>query len=332
MHYKFLGNTGLKVSELCLGCMTFGRESSKALSFQIMDMFLERGGNFFDTANVYERGTSEMVLGEWLKDKPRDEMVIATKVRFPMGDDPNNVGLTRKHILQSIEDSLNRLGLDYIDLYQVHMWDSATPLEETLRTLDTLVQSGKVRYIGASNFTAWQLQKAIDMSRYNGWESFVTLQPLYNLLDRELEWELLPLAQNEGLGTLIWSPLRGGWLSGKYTRDMQAPPSGTRVKKATEQGWSETWDVYANERTWQILDVLEAIADDLDRSVAQVALRWMMQRPGVTTPIIGVRKLSHLEDNLGATEFELSEAQMTQLNEVSEQPKPYPYSFIKDRE
>lgn len=332
MKYKFLGKTGLKVSELCLGCMTFGRESSKALSFEMMDIFYDRGGNFFDTADVYGRGTSETILGEWLKGKPRQRLVIATKVRGAMGDDPNNVGLSRKHILQAVEDSLSRLGLDYIDLYQVHMWDSATPLEETLSTLNDLVRSGKVRYIGASNFAAWQLQKALDLSRQHGWEAFVSLQPLYNLLDRELEWELLPLCQNEGLGTLIWSPLRGGWLSGKYTRDMEAPPDGTRVKTASDQGWSESWDVYANERTWQIVESIQSIAEELGRSSAQVSLRWLMQQPGVTTPIIGASKKHHLEDNLGTVEFELTELHMDQLDQVSRLPKPYPYSFIRERE
>ena len=331
MKYKFLGNTGLKVSEHCLGCMTFGRESTKEESFRMLDLFYENGGNFFDTADVYGQGVSETILGEWLKDKPREEMVIATKVRGAMSESPNDVGLSRKHILHAIDASLKRLRIDYIDLYQVHMWDSATPLEETLSTLNTLVQSGKIRYIGASNFTGWQLQKAIDISKQHGWEGFISLQPLYNLLDRELEWELLPLCQNEGLGTLIWSPLRGGWLSGKYTQDMQAPPKDTRVHQASEQGWSEDWDTYANERTWRIVAALQSIATDLHRSVAQVALRWVMQRPGVTTPIIGVRKVAHLVDNLGAADFELNEDQMSVLNAVSEMPKPYPYSFISDR-
>lgn len=332
MNYKFFGKTGLKVSELCLGCMTFGREASKDLSFQMMDTFYEQGGNFFDTADVYGRGTSEKILGEWLKGKPRSSMVIATKVRGAMGEDPNNVGLSRKHIMDAVDASLKRLGLDYIDLYQVHMWDSATPLEETLSTLNQLVLSGKVRYIGASNFSGWQLQKAVDLSRQYGWQAFISLQPLYNLLDRELEWELLPLCQNEGLATMIWSPLRGGWLSGKYTRDMEAPPEDTRVKKASEQGWSESWDAYANERTWQILDVLREIAAELDRSVAQISLRWLMQRPGVTVPIIGASKIRHLKDNLGAADFQLSQEQMARLNQVSEPQRPYPYGFIQIRE
>ena len=332
MKTKFFGSTGLKVSELCLGCMTFGRESDKDLSFQMMDIFYEQGGNFFDTADVYGRGTSEKILGKWLQDKPREEMVIATKVRGAMGEGPNNVGLSRKHILDAVDRSLERLGLDYIDLYQVHMWDSATPLEETLSTLHQLVLSGKVRYIGASNFSGWQLQKAVDLSRQHGWEAFVSLQPLYNLLDRELEWELLPLCQNEGIATMIWSPLRGGWLSGKYSRDMDAPPEDTRVSQASEQGWSESWEAYANERTWRILDALRSIAKEQDRSVAQVSLRWLMQRPGVTVPIIGVSKMHHLKDNLGAADFVLSDEQMAALNQVSEPQYPYPYGFIRERD
>jgi len=332
MKHIFFGSTGLKVSELCLGCMTFGRESRKDLSFQMMDTFYEQGGNFFDTADVYGRGTSELILGKWLQNKPREEVVIATKVRGAMGDDPNNVGLSRKHILNAVDASLTRLGLDYIDLYQVHMWDSATPLEETLSTLNQLVLSGKVRYIGASNFTGWQLQKAVDLSRQHSWEGFVSLQPLYNLLDRELEWELLPLCRNEGIATMIWSPLRGGWLSGKYSQEMEAPPEDTRVKQASEQGWSESWDAYANERTWRILDVLRKIADELDRSVAQISLRWLMQRPGVTAPIIGASKMRHLKDNLGAADFALSDEQMAMLDKVSQPQQPYPYGFIRERE
>lgn len=187
MNYRFFGKTGLKVSELCLGAMTFGRESSKEVSFQLMDRFVDAGGNFIDTANVYSIGISESVVGEWLKGKTRSDLVIATKVRGRMAEGPNNEGLSRKHIMDQVDASLKRLGTDYIDLYQVHMWDDATPLEETLSTLDMLVKAGKVRYIGASNYAGWQLQKAIDLSVMHGWEKFVSLQPLYNLLDRELE-------------------------------------------------------------------------------------------------------------------------------------------------
>jgi aryl-alcohol dehydrogenase-like predicted oxidoreductase len=230
MEYRKLGKTGLKVSELCLGAMTFGRESTEEVGFQIMDRFADAGGNFIDTADVYTRGISEEIVGRWMKDKPRDNFIIATKVRFAMGEDPNEVGLSRKHILAGVEASLSRLGTDYIDLYQVHAWDSGTPLEETLSTLDSLVKSGKVRYTGASNFSGWQLQKAVDLSLHNGWEPFSCLQPLYNLLDRSTEWELMPVCLNEGLGVIPWSPLRGGWLSGKYRRGMTEPPKDSRVE------------------------------------------------------------------------------------------------------
>ena len=328
MDYRYLGRTGLKVSELCLGAMTFGRESTEAESIQMMNRFVEAGGNFIDTANVYTRGISEEIVGRWLRNRNRNELVIATKARFPMGEGPNDLGLSRKHLLGAVEDSLRRLQTDYLDLYQVHCWDPGTPLDETLSTLDTLVRSGKVRYIGASNYSGWQLQKAIDMSRYHAWEPFSSLQPLYNLLDRSLEWELVPVCENEGLGIIPWSPLRGGWLSGKYRRGMAAPVAGTRIEKAEQEGWSESWSAYNTERTWSILDALFAVAEETGKQPAQVALRWLLQRPGVTAPIVGARTLAHLESNLGATGWTLSPAQMAQLTEVSEPELPYPYDFI----
>ncbi|MBN1993777.1 MAG: aldo/keto reductase [Anaerolineae bacterium] len=330
MEYRYLGRTGMKVSQLCLGAMTFGREADKKTSFRMMDRFVEAGGNFIDTADVYTRGVSEEIVGRWLKGKTRDDFVIATKVRFPMGDGPNDLGLSRKHIMAGIESSLRRLGTDYIDLYQVHCWDPGSPLEETLSTLHTLVQRGKVRYLGASNYNGWQLQKAIDLSKQMDWESFVSLQPLYNLLDRNIEWELVPVSLNEGLGIIPWSPLRGGWLSGKYRRGMAAPPSGTRVEIAEKEGWSESWSAYANERTWSILDVLFAVAEETGKSPAQVALNWLIHRPGVTAPITGARNLKHLEDNLGAAGWALSDDQMARLTEASEMTPAYPYSFIRN--
>jgi len=325
MEYRYLGRTGLKVSELCLGAMTFGRESSEAESYQMLDYFKAVGGNFIDTADVYSKGLSETILGRWLKQHNREDFVIATKVRFNMGDSPNDMGLSRKHILAGIDASLKRLGTDYVDLYQIHSWDPGAPLEETLETLDGLVKSGKVRYIGASNVAAWQLQKAIDISRHNGWEPFSCLQPLYNLLDRELEWGLVPVCLNEGVGIIPWSPLRGGWLSGKYQRGMDAPPGGTRVEEAEKQGWSESWRAYANEHTWSILDTLQEISAETGNSPAQIALNWLLQMPGVTAPIIGARNLKHLKDNLGSTGWSLTAEQMTKLNDVSRKPLPYPY-------
>jgi aryl-alcohol dehydrogenase-like predicted oxidoreductase len=328
MDYRYLGKTGLKVSELCLGAMTFGRETNEETSHQILDRFIETGANFIDTADVYSRGISEEIVGRWLKDKARDDLVIATKVRFPMGDGPNEVGISRKHILAGVENSLRRLNTDYIDLYQVHCWDNGTPLEETLSTLDSLVKSGKVRYIGVSNFNGWQLQKALDLSRNMGWEPFSCLQPQYNLLCRSTEWELIPVCQNEGLGVIPWSPLKGGWLSGKYQRGMTAAPKGSRVEIAEEKGWSESWSAYNNEHTWTVLDALFAVAEDVGKTPAQVALNWLLQRPGVTAPIIGARTMAQLEDNLKASGWSLNEEQMAQLNQASELTLPYPYDFI----
>ena len=325
MEYRYLGRTGLKVSELCLGAMTFGRESTKTESNQMLDHFKAAGGNFIDTADVYSRGLSEKILGRWLKKQNREDFVIATKVRFNMGDGPNEIGLSRKHILASIESSRKRLDTDYVDLYQIHSWDPGAPLEETLQTLEGLIKSGKVRYIGASNVAAWQLQKAIDISSHNGWEAFSCLQPLYNLLDRETEWGLIPVCLNEGIGIIPWSPLRGGWLSGKYQRGMDAPPEGTRVEEAEKQGWSESWRAYANERTWSIVDTVQSISVVTGKSPAQIALNWLLQMPGVTAPIIGARNLKHLRDNLGSTGWSLTAEQMTKLNDVSQKPLPYPY-------
>jgi aryl-alcohol dehydrogenase-like predicted oxidoreductase len=307
--------------------MTFGRETEESISYDMLDRFVDAGGNFIDTADVYSLGLSETILGRWLNRKKRDDYVIATKVRFPMGDGPNDYGLSRKHIVSGIDASLKRLNTDYIDLYQVHRWDPDTPLEETLSTLNDLVKTGKVRYVGCSNFKGWHLQKAVDISKENGWEPFTCLQPLYNLLDRAIEWELIPVCLNEGIGVIPWSPLRGGWLSGRYKRGMAGPEEGSRVHTAGKLGWSETWEVYANERTWAIIDEMFEIADEMGVEPVQVALRWLIQRPGVTAPIIGVRTMAHLESNLGAVGWELSGDQMRKLNTISDIKPPYPYDF-----
>lgn len=328
MNYRFLGKTGLKVSELGLGAMTFGRETSEQDSHQLMDYFVEAGGNFIDTADIYSVGGSEKVVGSWLKTKPRSSIILATKTRYAMSADPNDLGLSRKHIIDAVEASLKRLGTDYIDLYQVHCWDSKTPLEETLSTLDTLVKSGKVRYIGASNFSGWQLQKALELSRHNSWEPFCSLQPQYNLLCRSTEWELVEVCMNEGLGLIAWSPLRGGWLSGKFNRSLTQAPSGSRIELAEEKGWDESWSNYNNEYTWQVIDALLAVAAETGKSAAQVAINWLLQRPGVTAPIIGARTMGQLQDNLGAAGWVLDAGQMGRLNQASDLPLPYPYSEI----
>jgi aryl-alcohol dehydrogenase-like predicted oxidoreductase len=306
--------------------MTFGRETSEQDSFKILDRFVAEGGNFVDTADVYTRGVSEEIVGKWLQDQKRDDVVLATKVRFPMGEGPNDIGLSRKHIISGVKESLRRLGTDYIDLYQVHAWDPRTPLEEILSTLNDLVREGLVRYIGASNFKGWQLQKAIDLSRRNGWEAFVCLQPQYNLLCRATEWELLDVCINEGLGVIPWSPLRGGWLSGKYTKDMVTPPENTRVALAEKEGWGESWSNYNNESTWQVLETLYAVAKEAEKTPAQAAINWLLNQPGVTAPIIGARTMEQLEANLGAAGWSLTKEQIDRLNRASDLYVTYPYN------
>lgn len=330
MEYRFLGHTGLRVSELCLGAMTFGRqnEATEEESHSMLDRFVAAGGNFIDTANVYSTGVSEEIVGKWLSRQRRDDLVIATKVRFPMGSGPNDLGLSRKHILTSVEASLKRLQTDYIDLYQVHCWDPATPLEESLSTLNDLVRRGIVRYLGVSNFTGWQLQRAIDLSREKGWERFVCLQPQYNLLCRSTEWELIPASIREGLGVIPWSPLRGGWLSGKFRRGMTAPPDDSRIKLAEEKDWGEKWSAYNNEHTWNVLDALHAVAAKTGKTPAQVAINWLLRKPGVTAPIIGARRMTQLEANLGSSGWTLSEEHVRHLDDASALQPPYPYDFI----
>jgi aryl-alcohol dehydrogenase-like predicted oxidoreductase len=329
VEYRFLGRTGLKVSELCLGTMLFGDPTDERTAHRMLDRFVEAGGTFIDTADVYGAGGSEEILGRWLARRSRDDLVIATKAYGSMGPGPNDRGAGRKHLVSAVEASLRRLRTDYLDLYQIHVFDDATPLGETLSTLDGLVRSGKVRFLGASNYAGWQLQKSIDLARHSGWEPFACLQPLYNLLDREAEWDLVPVCRAEGVGVIPWSPLRGGWLTGRYRRGMQTPPAGSRVDADPDAGgWPEAWRTYATERTWDVLDALQEVAKATGRSPAQVALRWLMQRPGVTAPIIGARTPEHLEDNLAAAGTALADEHMVRLTEVSDRPQPYPFGLL----
>jgi aryl-alcohol dehydrogenase-like predicted oxidoreductase len=325
--YRRLGNTGLMVSELCLGCMTFGREADEEVSKTLVDSFLGAGGNFIDTADVYSNGHSEEITGRAIKGV-RDDVVLATKVRFPMGDGPNDVGLSRKHVIGGCEESLRRLGTDYIDLYQVHCWDAATPLAETLGALTDLVRAGKVRYIGISNFTAWQIVKSGSLSDASGFERFVCLQPQYSAVERNIEREILPACQEEGLGVIPWSPLGGGFLSGKYRRG-ERPPEGSRISEA-EASMEEYWDRRATERNWAVLDAIGRVSEETGRSYAQVSLNWLLRQEAVTAPIVGARTLEQLEDNLGASGWELDEAQEDAITEAGALEDVYPYRFIRN--
>ena len=327
MEYRRLGGTGLMVSELCLGCMTFGRELDEEGSKEIVERFLEAGGNFIDTADVYANGVSEEITGRAIKGV-REDVVLATKVRFPMGEGPNDVGLSRKHVLAGCDASLRRLNTEYIDLYQVHMWDAATPLEETLSALTDLVRQGKVRYIGASNFTGWQLMKALCVSELKGFERFVSLQPQYSLVERNIEREVLPVCREEGLGVIPWSPLGGGFLSGKYRRG-EEPPEDSRIAGATDE-MEEAWTRRATERNWRTLDVVDEISEETGKSYAQISLNWLLRQEDVTAPIIGARRLDQLEDNLGATGWELCAGQVGRLSAASAIEDIYPYRMIRE--
>jgi len=327
MEYRFLGNTGLKVSELAFGTQTFGWGADEKTAHALADLFLEAGGNLFDTADSYNSGVAESMLGSWLKArKNRHSVIVATKVFFPTGNGPNDAGASRKHIFHSINESLDRLKTDYVDLYQIHCFDLSTPLEETLSTLDDLVRAGKIRYMGASNYTASQLEKALMLSEIHQWESFSALQAEYSLIVRSTEWELLPLCKEEGVGFLAWSPVAGGWLTGKYGRN-QPPPSNSRVGR--KDRWDDQPEQRESELTWRIIDNLIEIGKDCGKTPAQIALNWILQQPGITASILGVRTLEQLKENLGCIGWQLSEEEMNKLKKASDVPLPYPYRFIE---
>jgi aryl-alcohol dehydrogenase-like predicted oxidoreductase len=330
MRYRTLGSSGCSVSELCLGTMTFGAETDEEGAHTQLDRFVEAGGNLVDTADVYSKGVSEEIIGRWLAARPAevtDSVVLATKGRFPMGSGPNDVGLSRRHLTRALEDSLRRLGTDSVDLYQVHSWDPLTPIAETLRTLDDFVRAGKIQYYGFSNFTGWQLTKAVHTARELGLAAPVTLQPQYSLIVRETEWEIVPAAVDAGLGLLPWSPLGGGWLSGKYQRD-QRPTGSTRLGEDPGRGM-EAWERRGTERTWRIIEAVQTVAEQTGASMAQVALSWLTGQPGVTSTILGARTLEQLEDNLGSVDCVLDVDQLTLLNEASDlHTSDYPYGAL----
>lgn len=311
MEYRRLGRTGLKVSELCLGTMTFGWTADEATSLDILSAAFDAGINFFDTANIYSGGVAEEIMGKWLQGRPRDQVVIATKVRGAMGNGPNDQGLSRVHIMNAVEGSLRRLGTDYIDLYQCHWPDDDTPLEETLRALDDLVHQGKVRYIGCSNYPAWKLCKALWISDKYGLARFDCLQPHYNLVHRaEFERELMPLCADQGLGVIPYSPLAGGFLTGKYRRG-QPIPEGTRGQT------SQRVKSYMTEANFALIERMEALGRERGLTIAQVALAWLLTNPVITSPIIGANSVAQLRESLGAVGQRLSPEEKQALDEAS---------------
>lgn len=328
MEHRLLGNSGCAVSALALGTLTFGNETDEGGSFAQLDRFTEAGGSLIDTADVYAGGRSEAIIGRWLAARPgmRDAVVIATKGRFPTNDSPNGHGLSRQHLARALDESLRRLGVETIDLYQLHGWDPLTPVQETLHFLDDAVHAGKINYVGLSNFTGWQIQKYVDLADAGELSSRpVTVQPQYNLLARAIEWEVAPVCQAEGLGLLPWSPLASGWLTGKYRRG-EAPGSGTRLAEQMDQGM-RVWNQRGHlERNWEILDVVRKVAEQRDASMGQVAIAWLLGRPAVTSVILGARTLKQLDDNLAAAGLTLSEDEIRLLDEASEPATPdYPY-------
>jgi aryl-alcohol dehydrogenase-like predicted oxidoreductase len=330
MRYRTLGTSGCAVSELGLGTMTFGAETDEPGSHAQLDRFVEAGGNLVDTADVYTAGASEQIIGRWLGSRPADvtgPVVLATKARFPMGTDPNAQGLSARHLTRALDDSLRRLGVEAVDLYQAHAWDPLTPLTETLRTLDGFVRAGKIRYYGLSNFTGWQLTKAVHTARALGLSEPVTLQPQYSLIVREIEWEIVPAALDAGLGLLPWSPLGGGWLSGKYRRD-QRPTGETRLGEDPGRGM-EAWERRGTERTWRIIEAVERIAEARGEPMSRVALAWVTNRPAVSATILGARTLEQLEENLLSAGLRLTEEETAALDEASDPAAPdYPYGEL----
>ena len=330
MRYRLLGKSGCAVSELCLGTMTFGAETDEAGSHEQLDLFVEAGGTLVDTADVYSAGVSEEIIGRWLADRPADlteSVVLATKGRFATDSRPNGNGLSARHLTRALDASLGRLGVDTVDLYQVHAFDPHTPMEETLRTLDGFVQAGKIRYYGLSNFTGWQLTKAVLTARALGLREPVTLQPQYSLIVREIEWEVVPAALDVGMGLLPWSPLGGGWLSGKYTRD-QRPTGETRLGEDPGRGM-EAYDRRGSDRTWRIIDAVERVATDRGISMAEVALAWVNNRPAVVSAILGARTTEQLAANLKAADLELTAEEQASLDEASDlAATDYPYGEL----
>jgi aryl-alcohol dehydrogenase-like predicted oxidoreductase len=330
MKYRQLGASGLFVPELCFGTGTFGGGSEffkkwgstdTAQAKRLVDICLDAGINMFDTADIYSRGLAEEILGKAIEGRQRDKLILSTKATFPFGEGPNNQGSSRLHLLKQVEGSLKRLGTDYIDIYHMHGFDGNTPVEETLRTLDDLVESGKLRYIAASNFSGWHLMKSLAVSEKYGWSRYVVHQVYYSLVNREYEWELMPLGLDQRVGAIVWSPLAAGKLGGKYRRSQPLP-----ANSRAALGGSPVPDAVTNEEIlYNTVEVLYELAAETGRTVAQVALNWVLQRPTISTVIVGARNEEQLKQNLEAAGWNLSPEQVKRLDKVSEQPPIYPY-------
>ena len=331
MEYRQLGRSGLKVPELCFGCGTFGGHDELfdawgatediAEARKVVDICMEAGLNFFDTADIYSYGRSESVLGGAIKHLKREEVLISTKATFRFGDGPNDIGSSRYHLIQALEGSLKRLGTDYIDVYHLHEIDSLTPVDEMLSTLDNFVRSGKVRYIACSNFSGWLLMKSLSVSERYGWSRYVGHQGYYSLVGREYEWELMPLALDQGLGALVWSPLGWGRLTGKIRRETGIP----KESRLNSRLVVDIGPRVADEHLYKVLDAIDEVARETGKTVPQIALNWVLRRPTVSTAIIGAPNQEQLRQNLGAVGWSLTPEQIARLDAASDLPLGYPY-------
>src|SRR6266478_2762221 len=330
MEYRQLGKSGLKVPELCFGAGTFGganeffkawSETTQEEANRIVDICMDAGMNLFDTADIYSDGESEKALGKALAKHNRENLMISTKATFRLGTGPNDVGSSRYHLIQSAERSLKRLGTDYIDIYHLHGFDATSPVEETLRALDDLVREGKIRYIACSNFSGWHLMKSLSVSERYGWSRYVGHQVYYSLVGRDYEWELMPLALEQGVGALVWSPLGWGRLTGKIRRSTGIPKDSRLNTKVV----ADTGPQVPEEYLYKVVDAIDEIAKETGKTVPQIALNWLLRRPTVSTLIVGARNEEQLKQNLGAIGWELTKEQIAKLDAASEVPLAYPY-------
>lgn len=328
MEYRYLGRSGFRVPALSFGTGTFGGEGALfsawgstdvAQARRLVDICLEAGLTMFDSADIYSRGAAESILGEAIKGRPRDQLILSTKATFRFGDGENEVGSSRHHLIRAIDGSLKRLGTDYIDLFQLHGFDARTPLEETLSTLDDLVRAGKLRYLGVSNFSGWHLMKSLALADRHGWSRYVAHQAYYSLIGRDYEWELMPLAADQGVGAVVWSPLGWGRLTGKLRRGAPLPET-SRLHATADYG-----PPVDDEYLYNVVDALDEIAAETGKTVAQIALNWLLQRPTVSTVVIGARNEEQLRQNLGAVGWSLTPEQVAKLDAASATTKPYPY-------